>query len=86
MVTRFGTLGSVNAPFVPRSDNALMLTSGDYARLLCGHGLQQAAMPAAELDGRMRDTDVEAAMCAPASFQEPGACTARGSGGSLQHS
>jgi len=39
--TRYGTLGRVPAPFLLRSDNGLVFTSGDYTRLVRSYGQQQ---------------------------------------------
>ncbi|XUP36902.1 IS3 family transposase (plasmid) [Xanthomonas axonopodis pv. vasculorum] len=41
LITRFGTLGKVKEPFLLRSDNGLVFTSGDYTRLVAGYGLKQ---------------------------------------------
>ena len=41
LITRFGTLGRVPAPFLLRSDNGLVFTSRRYTRLVRSYGLQQ---------------------------------------------
>nr|WP_238692476.1 DDE-type integrase/transposase/recombinase [Xanthomonas oryzae] len=41
LITRFGTLGKVKEPFLLRSDNGLVFTSGDYTPLVAGDGLKQ---------------------------------------------
>ena len=41
LITRYGTLGRVPAFFMLRSDNGLVFTSRDYARLVRIYGLQQ---------------------------------------------
>ncbi len=41
LITRFGTLGRVPAPFLLRSDNGLVFTSRPYTRLVRSYGLQQ---------------------------------------------
>ena len=41
LITRFGTLGRVPAPFLLRSDNGLVFTSRHYTRLVRSYGLQQ---------------------------------------------
>ena len=41
LISRFGTLGKVNAPFLLRSDNGLVFTSRKYTRLVRSYGLQQ---------------------------------------------
>ena len=41
LITRYGTLGRVPAPFLLRSDNGLVFTSRDYTRLVRSYGLQQ---------------------------------------------
>lgn len=40
LITRFGTLGRVPAPFLLRSDNGLVFTSCNYTRLVRSYGLQ----------------------------------------------
>lgn len=40
MISRFGTLGMVNAPFLLRSDNGLVFTSRKYSSLVRGYGFQ----------------------------------------------
>ncbi|SDG10955.1 putative transposase [Dyella sp. 333MFSha] len=41
LISRFGTLGRVNAPFLLRSDNGLVFTSRKYTSLVRSYGLQQ---------------------------------------------
>ncbi|WP_255548300.1 DDE-type integrase/transposase/recombinase [Luteibacter sp. dw_328] len=41
LISRFGTLGKVNAPFLLRSDNGLVFTSRKYTSLVRSYGLQQ---------------------------------------------
>lgn len=41
LITRFGTLGRVQVPFLLRSDNGLVFTSRDYTRLVRSYGLRQ---------------------------------------------
>lgn len=41
LITRYGTLGRVPAPFLLRSDNGLVFTSRDYTRLVKSYGLRQ---------------------------------------------
>jgi len=41
LITRFGTLGRVPAPFLLRSDNGLVFTSRRYTRLVRSYSLQQ---------------------------------------------
>ncbi|XUP28168.1 integrase core domain-containing protein [Xanthomonas axonopodis pv. vasculorum] len=41
LITRYGTLGRVQEPFLLRSDNGLVFTSGDYTRLVRRYGLTQ---------------------------------------------
>lgn len=41
LITRFGTLGRVPAPFLLRSDNGLVFTSRSYTRLVRSYGLKQ---------------------------------------------
>ena len=41
LITRFGTLGRVRAPFLLRSDNGLVFTSRKYTALVRSYGLQQ---------------------------------------------
>ncbi len=41
MITRFGTLGRIPAPFLLRSDNGLVFTSRGFTALVKGHGLRQ---------------------------------------------
>ncbi|HET7162119.1 MAG TPA: IS3 family transposase [Rhodanobacteraceae bacterium] len=41
LITRFGTLGRVQAPFLLRSDNGLVFTSRNYTRLVRSYGLRQ---------------------------------------------
>lgn len=41
LITRFGTLGRVQTPFLLRSDNGLVFTSRDYTRLVRSYGLRQ---------------------------------------------
>ncbi|AWV08079.1 integrase core domain-containing protein [Marilutibacter maris] len=40
-ITRFGTLGRVEEPFLLRSDNGLVFTSRKYTRLVRSYGLKQ---------------------------------------------
>ena len=55
LIARFGTLGRVPVPFLLRSDNGLVFTSGSYTALARGYGLRQgvhhAALPAAKRHG-----------------------------------
>lgn len=41
LITRFGVLGRVSKPFLLRSDNGLVFTSGNYTRLARSYGLKQ---------------------------------------------
>lgn len=41
LISRFGTLGRVQTPFLLRSDNGLVFTSRHYTRLVRSYGLQQ---------------------------------------------
>src|SRR5690625_1983417 len=41
LITRYGTLGRVPAPFLLRSDNGLVFTSRHYKRLVRSYGLEQ---------------------------------------------
>lgn len=41
LITRFGVLGRVPTPFLLRSDNGLVFTSGNYTRLVRSYGLRQ---------------------------------------------
>ncbi len=41
LITRYGTLGRVQEPFLLRSDNGLVFTSRDYTRLVRSYGLKQ---------------------------------------------
>ncbi|WP_229489487.1 DDE-type integrase/transposase/recombinase, partial [Pseudoduganella namucuonensis] len=41
LIARFGTLGRVPAPFLPRSDNGLVFTSRGFTALVRGYGLRQ---------------------------------------------
>lgn len=41
LIARFGALGRVSKPFLLRSDNGLVFTSRDYARLVRSYGLKQ---------------------------------------------
>ena len=41
MISRYGTLGKVQAPFLLRSDNGLVFTSRSYTALVKSYGLQQ---------------------------------------------
>lgn len=41
MITRYGTLGRVPAPFLLRSDNGLVFTSRSYTALVKRYGLKQ---------------------------------------------
>lgn len=41
LIARFGMLGRVPAPFLPRSDNGLVFTSRSYTALVRGYGLRQ---------------------------------------------
>jgi putative transposase len=41
LITRFGTLGKVDQPFLLRSDNGLVFTSRNYTKLVRSYGLQQ---------------------------------------------
>lgn len=41
LITRFGTLGRVHAPFLLRSDNGLVFTSRSYTAMVRGYGLLQ---------------------------------------------
>lgn len=40
MITRYGTLGRVQEPFLLRLDNGLVFTSRDYTRLVRSYGLK----------------------------------------------
>lgn len=40
LIARFGTLGTVDQPFLLRSDNGLVFTSRSYTRLVKGYGLK----------------------------------------------
>ncbi|XUP36311.1 IS3 family transposase (plasmid) [Xanthomonas axonopodis pv. vasculorum] len=42
LITRYGTLGRVQEPFLLRSDNGLVFTSRNYTRLVRSYGLTQA--------------------------------------------
>jgi putative transposase len=41
LITRFGALGHIGAPFLLRSDNGLVFTSRNYTRLVKSYGLRQ---------------------------------------------
>lgn len=41
LITRYGTLGRVRAPFLLRSDNGLVFTSRSYTAMVRGYGLRQ---------------------------------------------
>ena len=41
LISRYGTLGRVQKPFLLRSDNGLVFTSRQYTRLVRSYGLQQ---------------------------------------------
>ncbi|WP_323073795.1 DDE-type integrase/transposase/recombinase [Mycetohabitans endofungorum] len=41
LIARFGTLGRVSKPFLPRSDNGLIFTSRNYTALARSYGLKQ---------------------------------------------
>ena len=41
LITRFGTLGKVDEPFLLRSDNGLVFTSRAYTKLVRSYGLKQ---------------------------------------------
>ena len=41
LISRYGTLGKVQAPFLLRSDNGLVFTSRSYTALVKSYGLQQ---------------------------------------------
>jgi putative transposase len=41
LIARFGTLGRVETPFLPRSDNGLVFTSRAYTALVRSYGLRQ---------------------------------------------
>jgi putative transposase len=41
LITRYGSLGRVTAPFLLRSDNGLVFTSRNYTALVRSFGLEQ---------------------------------------------
>jgi putative transposase len=45
LITRFGILGRVPAPFLLRSDNGLVFTSRHFTRLVRNYGLRQEFIP-----------------------------------------
>lgn len=76
LITRYGTLGRMPAPSLPRSDNGVVFTSRVYTPLVRSHRLRQEVFT---LHCPQKNGMVERAIralneqCAPASPREPSA-------------